>query len=176
MFGCQSEDRFIFTLIQFTSVHIMVFGVVTSLMMKLCLHSSSHVASNSIWSPMYLEEVVLTWIEKVAAKRQQNSVLFYTCRRNQPWQWENFITPNIWCPNSPNYHLLDYYLCGTVEQETNKTLCNTKDELKARIMAAFTNLNKETIIKACWRLVGYFWSRMEVKVEAMAIYLNKFNL
>ena len=36
---------------------------------------------------------------------------------------------------------------GAVEWETNKTPCNTKDELKARIMVAITNLNQETIGK-----------------------------
>ena len=44
------------------------------------------------------------------------------------------------------------YVLGAVEQETNKTQCTTKDELKPRIMAALTNLNNETIGKACRRL------------------------
>ena len=30
-----------------------------------------------------------------------------------------------------------------VERETNKTLCNTKDEVKTKTIAAFTNLNNE---------------------------------
>ena len=38
----------------------------------------------------------------------------------------------------------DWLLSGAVEQETNKTLYNTKDELKTMITAEFTNLNKET--------------------------------
>ena len=37
----------------------------------------------------------------------------------------------------------------TSSQETKKSPC--KDELKARIMAAFTNLSKETIEKTCRR-------------------------
>ena len=53
-------------------------------------------------------------------------------------------------------------MCGAVEQETNKNLCNTKDELRARIMAAFTNLSKETVRKAYWR----FQSHLEAVVEA----------
>ena len=32
-----------------------------------------------------------------------------------------------------------------IEREGKKTLSNTKDELKARITAASTNLNKETV-------------------------------
>ncbi|CAI9715721.1 Hypothetical predicted protein [Octopus vulgaris] len=57
---------------------------------------------------------------------------------------------------------LDYHMWDTVERETNKTCYNTKDELKARIMAAFTNLNKETVQKSCRR----FESRLEAIVEA----------
>ena len=35
-----------------------------------------------------------------------------------------------------------------LSKKTKKTLCNTKDELKAKITTAFTNLNKETFGKA----------------------------
>ena len=38
---------------------------------------------------------------------------------------------------------------------------NTKDELKARVTAVFTNLNKEIDGKACRR----FWSRLDALVE-----------
>ena len=52
-------------------------------------------------------------------------------------------------------------MCGrVVEWETNKTLCNTKDELKAGMIPTFTNLNKETVYKACRR----FRSRLEAVV------------
>ena len=50
---------------------------------------------------------------------------------------------------------------GAVEQETNKTLCNTKNKLKARITTAFNNLNKETIVKASRR----YQNRQEAVVE-----------
>ena len=56
---------------------------------------------------------------------------------------------------------------GTVEQETKQTLYNTKDELKARTMAAFINLNKETIGKTCRR----FQSHLEAVVEANGDFL-----
>ena len=56
--------------------------------------------------------------------------------------------PHIWLFDS-DCDPLYYNVWVVVEQETNETLCNTKDELKSRIMAAFTNLNKETIGKAC---------------------------
>ena len=108
-----------------------------------------------------LEEVVPPWIKRVAAQRlyawQQISVPYHTSRRTQCWLRKNFcdhVTSNNWSPNSLNCSPLDYYVSGTVEWETNKSRCHTKDELKVRISAAFTNSNKETIKKACRR----FWS------------------
>ena len=52
---------------------------------------------------------------------------------------DKFMTRDMWPNNSPDWNPLD----GEVERDTNKTICNTKDELKARIMATFTNLKKE---------------------------------
>ena len=80
-------------------------------------------------------------------------------KRTQSYPWENFcdhITTSIWLPNSP-----DWYVWGTIEWEANKTLYNTKDELKAKISATFINQNKETVGKACRR----FWSRLEAVVD-----------
>ena len=44
---------------------------------------------------------------------------------------------------------------------SERLLCSAKDELKARIIVAFTNLNKETIGKSCRR----FQSCLEAMVE-----------
>ena len=63
----------------------------------------------------------------------------------------NHVTPNTCLPNSLDFKLPDYHLLRTVERETNKTPCNTKDELKAKITATFTNFNKEAVRKACRR-------------------------
>ena len=57
---------------------------------------------------------------------------------------------------------ISFIMWGAVEQETIKTSCNTKDELKARTTEAFTNLNEETVRKACKR----FQSCLQVMVEA----------
>ena len=46
----------------------------------------------------------------------------------------------------------------TVKWETNKILYNNKDELKTRIMAEFTNLNKETKKKKKKKLSGGYGS------------------
>ena len=73
----------------------------------------------------------------------------HTSRRTQSWLWEIFcndITSNIWLPHSPNCNPLDYYVCG------GGWLNNTKDELKARITAAFGNL--ETVRVTCRRFLS----------------------
>lgn len=56
-----------------------------------------------------------------------------------------FLRPhhlNIWLPNFQDYNLLNYYVRGVVERETSKTPHNTEDELKAKVMVAFTNLKR----------------------------------
>ena len=70
--------------------------------------------------------------------------------------------PNIYPSTSLHCDPLDYYVRGAVEGETNKTLYNTKDYLKAKIMATFTNLNQENIGKGCRKC----WSRLAPVMEA----------
>ena len=96
------------------SVHIKVFVLITS-DGDIMLPFNFHKASDSKQSP---KEVMLPKIERVAAGRpyiwQQDSALCCTSRRIQSWLCENFcnhITPNIWQPNSPGCHSLDYVLC-----------------------------------------------------------------
>ena len=120
-----------------------------------------------------VEEVVHRWIKWVTARRpyvwQKVSVPCHTSRRTWCWLREyfcNHIISNKPSPNSPDCNPLVW---GAVEKEANKTPCNTKDKLKARIMAAFTNSNKEASGKAykvIWRL----------RLKPMAISLNEFNL
>ena len=141
-------------------------------MMTLCPHSSSHMNSDltkkSIsWKS--LEEVVLFWIERVTARKpyvwQQNFASCHTSRRTQSWLIENFcdhIILNMWPPNSLDCNPLDYYVWDAVERETNKTPCNTKDELTARIITTLINLNQDTVGKACNR----FRSHLKAVVEA----------
>ena len=72
----------------------------------------------------------------------------------------------------PDCNPLDHYVCGTVERETNKTLSNTEDELKASITETFTYLNKKNLGKVtgdsevAWKP----WSK------PLAISLNKINI
>ena len=87
---------------------------------------------------------------------QQDSVLRHTSRRTK--KICDHMIPSIWTLNSRDCNPLDYYVWGPVEWETNKTRCNTKNELKARIIAAFTNLYKKTVGNGCRR----FWSHLKV--------------
>ena len=93
-----------------------------------------------------LTEVMLIYVERVAAGRpyacQHESAPNHASRRTQSWRWKKFM--RLHHPSylvTPNSNPFDYYVWVAVEWETNKTPC--KDELKARIIAAFTNLNKE---------------------------------
>ena len=141
-------------------VHIIVFAVVTSngdimppfvFLHGFKLNTEAYIKS--------MEEIVLFWIERVAAGR------FCVWPHNLCWLWESFcdyITPKIKLINSPDCNPVYYYEWGTGEWEINKIISNTKDELRARITAAFTRLNKETVRKAC----GRFVSCLEAVVEA----------
>ena len=79
---------------------------------------------------------------------------------------------SVWTPKSLNCDHLDYFLLGEVEWETNKTLCNIKDQLNARKRKIFTNLTKKTFEKAGRR----FRSNLKAVVEANGDSLIKFNL
>ena len=116
-----------------------------------------------------LSEVVKPWIDQVAAGRpfvwQQDSALCHTSRRTQAWLSENFAGhtgQDIWSPSSPDCNPLDFFVSGAVDQETNKSSCSTKNELKARITRAFGGLSRETVTKAC----GRFRRRLEAVVDA----------
>ena len=113
-------------------VHIRVFGVVTNDYYII----PSVIASES-------KEIVVCWIKWLATGRlyiwQQNSAPCYTSRRI-PWN-----PVRTWCFTSghltPQIALPLIMMCEA--WLTNKSLCNSKDELKLRIIAAFTNSNKE---------------------------------
>ena len=131
-------------------------------MATLYLHLSSYVVSDSTWRPastaaldqkdgcrktLYLATGICAM-----SRKQDNPVLAEKISVTTSTLTSSCLTPQI----APPYHVW-----GAAEQETSKTPCNTKDELKARIMAVFTNLNKESFRKACRR----FWSCLETIVE-----------
>ena len=61
------------------------------------------------------------------------------------------------CLTNPDCNPLDYYVWSTIEQETNKTLCDTK----TKILGTCTNLNKVNVGNTCRR----FQSCLEAVVE-----------
>ena len=104
-------------------------------------------------------------------KRQQDAAPCHASRGTLAWLPDNssdHFTPDMWPPNSPDCNPLSYCVWGEVERRTNTTPCNTKDELRARIMATLTNINKETVQKSSRRLQ----SRLEVVVKASGISID----
>ena len=83
-----------------------------------------------------------------------------TCRRTPCWLSElsALRSPNVWLHYTPECNLLDYYVCFVGKQET-------KDELKARLIAVFINLNKKAIRKACSKFPSYQDASSEVHGE-----------
>ena len=116
-----------------------------------------------------MEAYVKCLEEMLSARRphiwQQDSVPCHTSRRTQCWLSKNFcdyITPTSGCQTLQIVILLIVMYVMQLSERPKKTLFNTRDELKARIMAAFTNLNRETAGKTCKR----FQSCLKAMVEA----------
>ena len=114
-----------------------------------------------------LSEVMLPWIDEVEESTFDSRTLLHATQTEEArraCQKVSATTSPLTSGhlNSSDRNSLDYYGWWTVEQETNKTPFNTKYELKEKIMALFTNLNKETIGEACRR----FQNRQEAVVES----------
>ncbi|QQP40452.1 Uncharacterized protein FKW44_014491 [Caligus rogercresseyi] len=91
--------------------------------------------------------------------------------QTQKWLSENlddYTSPNIWLPNSPDYNPCDFYPWGAVERDTNRTACNTMAELKARITLCFKKLPRDQVRCACSR----FQSRLKTVVEVRGAYFE----
>ena len=141
--------------------HIMLLGVVTNNGDVMLPFISPHGRTpNSQVYIKCLDEVVLTWIEKMAAGRpwQENCEPCHTGKKTQCLLWGNFFDDvSLTSSRFPDCNPFWLLYVGAVEWEMNKTPCNTNDGLKARITTAFTNLNRETM--------GRFGSRLEAVVE-----------
>ena len=142
VFGCQSEDRFIWILMKVKSLaDNMVFGMVTSdgdvippfiYPHGLRLNKEAYIKC--------LEGVVPTgstgWL--LEDPMSGNRTLSHAHKQENPvLAGVTFLQTyhlKIWLLNSPNCNSFDYYVWGTVEQETNKTPCNIKNELNSRII------------------------------------------
>jgi len=50
----------------------------------------------------------------------------------------DFIPPNLWPPNSPNLNSVDYKIWGILQERVYKTSSKDVDELRRRIVEAWT--------------------------------------
>ena len=122
-----------------------------------------------------LNTVVKPWITRVANGRpyvwQQDSAPCHTSGKSQKWLSENFydfISPNVWPPNSPDLNPMDYFVWGAVEKDTNCTSSNTKAQLMDKIKTVFEALPRETVASACSR----FRTRIEAVIDANGGYFE----
>ena len=131
------------------------------------LHLSFHIASDSMqrptlstWIRLYCSELSGWLLEDSAFGKR---TLLHSTQAGEPnIDCEKIsATSSLLTSGSLNL-LIAIALWGTVEWETNKSLCSTKDELKARMMATYTNLNQETNKKSYKRL----WSNLVAMAEA----------
>ncbi|XP_046868909.1 uncharacterized protein LOC124461437 [Drosophila willistoni] len=149
---------------------VMVLGVVSNKGHVMPPHFFSQgLRVNSAAYIEVLETVVKPWIESVCGDSpyifQQYYAPSHKAMATQDWMAENFhdhITPNLWPPSSPDLNLLDYYVWGVVERETNKHPHNTISSLKTAINTVMVNMNKDHLIRACNR----FRSRFEKVIAA----------
>ena len=85
--------------------------------------------------------------------------------KSHKWLSESFFdftSLNMRPPNSPDCNPMDFYPCGAVDKDTNRTSCNTKTELIARVKMVFSHLSRDTVKAAC----GRFRSCLEMVMDA----------
>ena len=110
---------------------------------------------------MCLEESVLLWVKRVAAGNRTLQHAMQTRRFSVGWEKISATTSSLTSGCLTPQIAISLIMCGVWLSEKPTKLCPTA-RIKARIIAAFTNLNKETIGKICRR----FQSHLEVMVEA----------
>ena len=133
-------------------------------MMTLYHHSSSHMASHLIRSL-----TSSAWRRSCGPGSRgclQDSASYHTSR-SQCWL-RIYVTssPLKFLRLTSHIAILLVIMCeNAIERETSQILCNTKDELKVKIMAAFINLK---IWKDCWKSLQ--------EIPKSSDFLNRFNL
>ncbi|XP_032682253.1 uncharacterized protein LOC116849323 isoform X2 [Odontomachus brunneus] len=73
-----------------------------------------------------------------------------------------------WPPNSPDLNPLDYYVWSVIERVTNKSRHPNVTSLQTAIEAAFANIDKDALQRACQR----FRMRIEAVIKAKGGYIE----
>jgi len=81
-------------------------------------------------------------------------------RRETP----DFISPDLWSPNSPDLNPVDYEIWAVMQRRVYKTKIHTIDELKQRLIEVWCGLEQATVdiaieqwrgrLRACVRAKG----------------------
>ena len=116
-----------------------------------------------------LEKVVEPWTRETIGERpfvlQQDIAACLTSRKSQRWISYHFFystSSEVWPPNSPDLKLMDFYVCGAFERDTNRTAYKTREELSTRIKALFAQLSRDQVSKRC----SWFRGHTEAIIEA----------
>lgn len=122
-----------------------------------------------------LRTVIKPWMETTASGRpyifQQDGAPAHTSHLVQNWLNDNvdaFWSKEFWPPNSPDLNPLDYYVWGVIERVSNKSRHPNVATLQAAIEAAFVDLDKEQLKRACSR----FRQRIEAVIAANGGYIE----
>jgi len=65
----------------------------------------------------------------------------------------DFIGSDLWPPNSPDVSLVDYKVCGVMQQRVHECCMNSVDELRQRLIEVWNSLQQNVIDEAIsgWR-------------------------
>jgi len=68
--------------------------------------------------------------------------------------WPQFIDPDLWPPNSPDLNPVDYKVWGVMQERVYQTSIHNVDDLKWRLIAAWSGMQQSVIDKAIdqWRV------------------------
>ncbi|XP_032668322.1 uncharacterized protein LOC116842765 [Odontomachus brunneus] len=80
----------------------------------------------------------------------------------------NLLLCSFWPPNSPDLNSLDYYVWSVIERVTNKSRHPNVTSLQTAIEAAFANIDKDALQRACQR----FRMRIDAVIEAKGGYIE----
>lgn len=122
-----------------------------------------------------LINVVKPWMETVSSGKpyvfQQDGAPAHTSHLVQNWLSDNvdmLWAKEFWPPNSPDLNLLDFYVWSVVERVINKSRHPNLASLRAAIEAAFADMDRDSLKRACER----FRPRMEAVIQAGGGYIE----